>query len=224
MPNRALTDARDHRSGLLLPFARTAGEGEAVRLAMTMVRTVPWHPHPAAAAPRPLSPAKRKRNFRSRRRIRTTFAALAFVGIGCILPAHAVRPDEMLPDPVMESRARSVGEELRCLVCRNQSIEESEADLAHDLRLVVRERIKAGDSDAQIITYIRSRYGDFVLLRPPLTIGTALLWAGPALILLLGGIAVARFHRARRTAPAPPPLSADERKRLAAVLADSNQP
>jgi cytochrome c-type biogenesis protein CcmH len=158
------------------------------------------------------------------RRVTPMALAMLFATVIAVYPAYAVRPDEMLPDPVMESRARSVGEELRCLVCRNQSIEESEADLAHDLRLVVRERIKAGDSDAQIITYIRSRYGDFVLLRPPLTIGTALLWAGPALILLLGGIAVARFHRARRTAPAPPPLSADERKRLAAVLADSNQP
>ena len=222
MPNRALTDARDHRSGLLLPFARTAGEGEAIRLAMTMVRTVPWHPHPAAAAPRPLSPAKRKRNFRSRRRIRTTFAALAFVGIGCILPAHAVRPDEMLPDPALEARARAVGEELRCLVCRNQSIEDSEADLAHDLRVLVRQRITAGDSDVQILAYIRSRYGDFVLLRPPLTIGTALLWGGPALILMLGCIAVARFYRGRRIEP-PAPLSADERRQLAAVLGDGNK-
>ena len=130
----------------------------------------------------------------------------------------------MLPDPALEARARAVGEELRCLVCRNQSIEESEADLAHDLRLLVRQRIAAGDSDAQIVAFVRSRYGDFVLLRPPLNIGTLLLWGGPALILLLGGIAVARFYHGRRIEPAPPPLSAEERLRLAAVLSDSNKP
>jgi cytochrome c-type biogenesis protein CcmH len=149
---------------------------------------------------------------------------VAFVVIGCISPAHAVRPDEMLPDRAQEARARTVGEELRCLVCRNQSIEESEADLAHDLRVLVRQRITAGDSDSQIVAYIRSRYGDFVLLRPPLTIGTALLWGGPGLILLLGGVAVARFYRGRRTVPAPPPLSPDERRQLAAVLADGEEP
>jgi len=130
----------------------------------------------------------------------------------------------MLPDPALERRARTVGEELRCLVCRNQSIEASEADLAHDLRVLVRERISAGDSNAQIIAYIRSRYGDFVLLRPPVTIGTLLLWTGPALILLLGGISVSRFYRGRRATAAPPPLDADERQRLAAVLADAHEP
>ena len=139
-------------------------------------------------------------------------------------PAHAVRPDEMLPDPALEARARAVGEELRCLVCRNQSIEESEADLAHDLRLLVRQRIAAGDSDAQIVAFVRSRYGDFVLLRPPFNISTLLLWGGPALILLLGGIAAARFYRGRRGEAVPPPLSAEERQRLAAVLADGNKP
>ena len=138
--------------------------------------------------------------------------------------AHAVRPDEMLPDPVQEARARAVGEELRCLVCRNQSIEDSEADLAHDLRLLVRQRIIAGDSDAQIVGYVRSRYGDFVLLRPPFNIGTLLLWAGPALILLLGGVALARFYHGRGNEAAPPPLTAEERRRLAGVLADGNKP
>src|SRR5204862_3296985 len=113
-------------------------------------------------------------------------------------PAHAVRPDEMLADPAMEARARAVGEELRCLVCRNQSIEDSEADLAHDLRVLVRQRIAAGDGDAQIIAYVRSRYGDFVLLRPPVNIGTLLLWGGPVLILLFGAVAVTRFYRGRR--------------------------
>ena len=139
-------------------------------------------------------------------------------------PAHAVRPDEMLPDVKLEARARAVGEELRCLVCRNQSIEDSEADLAHDLRVLVRERITAGDSDDQVVAYVRSRYGDFVLLRPPLTIGTLLLWGGPLLILLLGGAALIRFYRGRRSEAAAAPLSADERRRLAAALGDGVEP
>ena len=134
------------------------------------------------------------------------------------LPAHAVRPDEMLPDPALEARAREIGKELRCLVCRNQSIDDSDADLAHDLRVLVRERLKAGDSNDQAIAFVRARYGDFVLLRPPFEIGTALLWGGPLLVLLLGGIAVARLYR-RREAPTPP-LSPEERQRLSAVLAE----
>ena len=177
----------------------------------------------AAPLPRPFSPAVWERGFGRCRRIPITLAAIVLIGIGCTSPAHAVRPDEMLPDPKLEARARTVGEELRCLVCRNQSIEDSEADLAHDLRVLVRQRLTAGDSDAEIVAYIRSRYGDFVLLRPPLTIGTALLWAGPALILMLGGIATMQFYRGRRIEP-PAPLSPDERRQLAAVLGDSNKP
>src|SRR4051812_49980740 len=96
-----------------------------------------------------------------------------FVGI-ITAPAQAVRPDEMLADPALEARARDIGQELRCLVCRNQSIDDSDADLAHDLRVVVRERLKEGDSDDQVVAYVRSRYGDFVLLRPPFKIGTVL--------------------------------------------------
>jgi cytochrome c-type biogenesis protein CcmH len=138
-------------------------------------------------------------------------------------PAHAVRPDEMLTDPQLEARARAVGQELRCLVCRNQSIDDSDADLAHDLRVLVRERIAAGDSNDRVIAYIRSRYGDFVLLRPPLEIGTALLWGGPALLLLLGGVAVARFYRRPDAAPAAP-LSPAEQQRLAAMLGNSGEP
>jgi cytochrome c-type biogenesis protein CcmH len=139
-------------------------------------------------------------------------------------PAHAVRPDEMLADPKLEAQAREVGQELRCLVCRNQSIEDSDADLAHDLRVLVRERIKAGDSNDQVIAFIRSRYGDFVLLRPPFETGTLLLWGGPALILLLGGFGIHRYYRNRRRGEeAPPALSADERRRLKAVL-DTAEP
>ena len=152
------------------------------------------------------------------------FILIFAISLLLTLPAHAVRPDEMLPDPALEARARAIGQELRCLVCRNQSIDDSDADLAHDLRVLVRQRITAGDSDAQIVAYVRSRYGDFILLRPPVTVGTVLLWAGPAVILLLGGVAVVRFYRGRRVEPPPPPLSADERQRLAAVLADGSKP
>jgi cytochrome c-type biogenesis protein CcmH len=137
-----------------------------------------------------------------------------------VSPAHAVRPDEMLADPRLEARAREVGRELRCLVCRNQSIDDSDADLAHDLRVLVRERLQAGDSNHQVIGFVRARYGDFVLLRPPFEIGTALLWGGPLLVLRLGGIAIRRFYRGQAGTPTPPPLSADERRRLAAALAE----
>src|SRR5690348_3231600 len=152
--------------------------------------------------------------------------AMAFaVGVLTVAgPALAVRPDEMLSDPVLEARAREVGRELRCLVCRNQSIDDSDADLAHDLRVLVRERLQAGDTNAQVVAYIRSRYGDFVLLRPPLALGTVLLWAGPALILLLGAFGVARFYRTRAPNPGTEAtaaaLSPDERRRLKAVLGE----
>jgi len=151
--------------------------------------------------------------------------ALFMLSLGVAGPAHAVRPDEMLADPALEARAREVSRELRCLVCRNQSIDDSDADLAHDLRVLVRERIKAGDRDDQVVAYIRARYGDFVLLRPPFAVGTVLLWGGPALILLLGGIAVARYYRGRsRSNSDTPPLSPEERRRLAAVLGEETRP
>ena len=134
------------------------------------------------------------------------------------LPAYAVRPDEMLAEPALEARARTIGKELRCLVCQNQSVDDSDADLAHDLRMLVRERLKAGDSDAQVVAYVRARYGDFVLLRPPFQIDTLLLWGGPALILLLGAAGIVRFYRSRTRAAAEPPLSDGERQRLAQLL------
>jgi len=141
---------------------------------------------------------------------------LLLATIASLSPAQAVRPDEMLADPALEARAREISRELRCLVCRNQSIDDSDADLAHDLRVLVRERLKSGDSNEQTIGFVRARYGDFVLLRPPFAIGTALLWGGPLLVLLLGAFAVARLYR-RRDVPVPP-LSAEERQRLSAVL------
>lgn len=148
---------------------------------------------------------------------------LLLMALGSV-PAWAVRPDEMLPDPKLEVRAREVGQELRCLVCRNQSIDDSDADLAHDLRVLVRERIKAGDSNNQVIAFVRARYGDFVLLRPPFETGTLLLWGGPALILLLGAFGIHRYYRHRRRDEAPPALSAEERRRLKALLDTAAEP
>jgi cytochrome c-type biogenesis protein CcmH len=153
--------------------------------------------------------------------IRALLLALALVATLGPAPAYAVRPDEMLADPGLEARAREVGRELRCLVCRNQSIDDSDADLAHDLRVLVRDRIKGGDSNDQVVAYVRARYGDFVLLRPPFEIATLLLWGGPLLILLLGGMALARFYR--RPQETATPLSAEERRRLTSILGEASE-
>src|SRR5262249_52761211 len=135
-------------------------------------------------------------------------------------PAHAVKPDEMLTNPGLEARARDISKELRCLVCRNQSIDDSDADLAHDIRVLVRQRLSAGDTDAQVIAYIRSRYGDYVLLKPPFQLDTWLLWGGPALILLIGLLGARRYVRRQASGTAPAPLSADEQQRLRQMLDD----
>ena len=134
-------------------------------------------------------------------------------------PAVAVEPGEMLADPALEARARAIGAELRCLVCQNQSIDDSNADLARDLRLVVRERLKDGDSDDEVIAFVVARYGDFVLLDPPFKATTALLWGGPALVFAAGlaGI-VLWFRRRRAEGSEPAPLSAEEERRLRALL------
>lgn len=144
--------------------------------------------------------------------------AIIFWVIGA-QPAHAVDPGEILSDPVLETRARAISAELRCLVCQNQSIDDSDADLARDLRVLVRERLKAGDSDSEIFDFVVARYGDFVLLKPPFKAKTFLLWAGPAGLLLIGIIGIAIFFR-RRTAQIEEavPLSADEEQRLNALL------
>lgn len=140
-----------------------------------------------------------------------------------VLPAGgwAVQPDEILPDPVLESRARHISAELRCLVCQNQSIDDSNAPLARDLRLLVRERLKSGDSDAQVRDFVVARYGTFVLLRPPLTPGTLLLWITPLLLLgATGYIVWAHLRRARQAPTArSQPLTADEKARLDRLLA-----
>ena len=131
--------------------------------------------------------------------------------------AHAVEPSEMLKDPALEARARAISQELRCLVCQNQSIDDSNADLAHDLRVIVRERLVAGDSDQQVKDYLVARYGDFVLLDPPFRARTLILWLGPAALLAFGAIVIAIVLRKRRS-EAPAPLSEDESRRLARLL------
>ena len=144
--------------------------------------------------------------------------ALLFAAPGAV----AIGPDEILPDKALEGRAREIGRELRCLVCQNQSIDDSEADLARDLRILVRERLVAGDSDAAVKDYVVARFGDYVLLRPPFKATTVLLWLGPGLILLAGLFAAWRFYR--RPGPpyeAPPvELTADEQRRVASLLGD----
>jgi cytochrome c-type biogenesis protein CcmH len=132
-------------------------------------------------------------------------------------PAAAVsNPGEMLSDRQQEVRAEALGDQLRCLVCQNESIENSEADLARDLRRIIRERVRAGDTDPQVIDWMVSRYGDFVRLRPPFNALTLLLWAAPVLALLTGAATVL-IARRRRTVP-PAPLTADEQQKLADLL------
>jgi cytochrome c-type biogenesis protein CcmH len=124
-------------------------------------------------------------------------------------PAHAVLPDEILADPALEARARTISAQLRCLVCQNQSIDDSDADLARDLRILVRERLVAGDSDEQVIDYVVARYGEFVLLSPRFSWRNAALWATPVVLLLAGGAAILLFARRKKAAEAVP-LTAEE--------------
>jgi cytochrome c-type biogenesis protein CcmH len=136
-------------------------------------------------------------------------------------PSRAVEPDEMLSNPALEARARAISKELRCMVCQNESIDESQAPLAHDLRVLVRQRIMAGDSNQQIIDFLVSRYGEFILLRPPLSWNTLALWGAPPTLLLFGIVVMIAFERRRRAAKpaaAATKLSADEEARLAQIL------
>ena len=136
--------------------------------------------------------------------------------------ALALQPDEILKDPALEARAREISKELRCLVCQNQSIDDSDATLARDLRILVRDRLTAGDTDTEAVDFIVERYGDFVLLRPPFKNSTLILWIGPGVIFAIGIFGVTLWHRRRRVAVAAPvaPLSADERARVDAMLAE----
>lgn len=143
------------------------------------------------------------------------FAALAFAGA-----AIALEPGEMLKDPALEARARALTKTLRCMVCQNESIDESNAPLARDLRVLVRERIAAGDSDAEVREFLVARYGEFILLQPRFGARTFFLWASPVLVILLGGAGLFFALRGKRTPP--PPLSDEEKRRLAALL-DENK-
>jgi cytochrome c-type biogenesis protein CcmH len=150
-------------------------------------------------------------------------AALAFAAVPAG-PAMAVMPGERLADPALEARARGLSQKLRCLVFQNQSIDDSNAALAADLRVLVRERLAAGDSDDQVIDYLVDRYGDFVLLDPPMRPRTWALWYGPAVVLGLGAVGVGVFlARRRRTVAPAAPLSADEQAELAALLDDRDR-
>ncbi|MGS1095966.1 cytochrome c-type biogenesis protein [Aquamicrobium terrae] len=145
--------------------------------------------------------------------------ALALLCVGLLLApaARAVTPDEMLADPALEQRARDISAGLRCLVCQNQSIDDSDADLARDLRVLVRERLEAGDSDRQVVDFIVSRYGEFVLLKPRFNVRTVLLWAAPFMLLLAGGAFV--FFASRRKRPVEvESLTAEERAALDELL------
>ena len=151
------------------------------------------------------------------------FAAMAIAFAP--LPAGAVQPDEVLSNPRLEERARHISADLRCLVCQNQSIDDSDAPLARDLRILVRERLVAGDSDTQVLDFLTARYGDFVLLKPRLTAHTALLWLAPFAVMLLGALAVIAVLRRRGdgAVAAPVALSADEQRRVAELLKQSDK-
>jgi cytochrome c-type biogenesis protein CcmH len=135
----------------------------------------------------------------------------------------AIEPQEQLTDPALEARARTLGQELRCLVCQNESIDDSNADLARDLRTIVREKLTAGDSDQQVLDFVTARYGDFVLLRPPVHTGTLLLWFGP-MVLLVAAIIAIMLRRSGRAKAEPAPLSLEEDRRLARLLDEERAP
>jgi cytochrome c-type biogenesis protein CcmH len=147
-------------------------------------------------------------------------AILLILALLMAAPAAAVQPDEMLADPVLEARAREISKEVRCLVCRNESIDDSGAGLARDLRLLVRERLTAGDSDAEVLGYLVDRYGEFVLLKPKFSAANAALWLAGPIAFLIGLGAIIAYLRARRPQAAANevPLSDAEKKRLKNIL------
>jgi cytochrome c-type biogenesis protein CcmH len=153
---------------------------------------------------------------------RSVLAAL-LLALAVAAPAYAIEPREQLNDPALEARARTLGQELRCLVCQNESIDDSNADLARDLRTIVREKLTAGDSDQQVLDFVTARYGDFVLLRPPVRAGTLVLWFGPAVLLIAAIIAMTLRRRARAKAE-PAPLSSEEDRCLARLLDEETAP
>jgi cytochrome c-type biogenesis protein CcmH len=147
------------------------------------------------------------------------FLLAAAVCLSLVSVAEAVQPDEVLPDPALEARARTISEGLRCLVCQNQSIDDSEAPLARDLRLLVRERLKAGDSDREVVNFIVSRYGEFVLLKPRFEPHTLLLWLATPAVFLAAILLLLAAYRRRKSAPEQTsPLSVNEERRLKQLL------
>ncbi|MBR1087243.1 cytochrome c-type biogenesis protein CcmH [Bradyrhizobium manausense] len=154
------------------------------------------------------------------RRMMSALVALMLLAVPAV---HAVQPDEIMSDPVKEARARDLSRELRCMVCQNQSIDDSDAPLARDLRLLVRERIAAGDSNSQVLDFLVARYGEFVLLKPRFERQTMLLWLLAPLLLVAGGFALwwQNRRRAHDGADAPtPPLTPDEEAKLAALMSE----
>lgn len=163
----------------------------------------------------------------------TIFAAIATATtLGAGTPALAVEPDEVLDDPALEARARDISKELRCVVCQNQSIDDSHADIARDMRLLVRERLEAGDTDTQVVDHLVARYGDYVLLRPPFQTNTLALWIGPPLlaviVVILGLLFFRAYQRERTAGDGPEPLSPTDRAQLDALVeelaAETRQP
>ncbi len=154
----------------------------------------------------------------TRRLLAAAFLALGLMQGGA---ARAVEPDEMLADRALEARARTLSAELRCMVCQNQSIDDSDAELARDLRVLVRERLAAGDSDDAVLSYVVSRYGEFVLLKPRLSWRNAILWGTPAALLIIGGTVLVMAAHRRTRGGGEQPLSDGERERLAKALEDS---
>jgi cytochrome c-type biogenesis protein CcmH len=149
--------------------------------------------------------------------VRFLLVVLALLGA---TPLYAVQVDEILPDARLEARARAISHDLRCMVCQNQSIDDSEAPLARDLRLLVRERLKAGDSDTQVVDHLVARYGEFVLLNPRMSWHTAILWAAPLTILIIGLFAIGFSVLRRSAGPALPEVAAlteGERRKLNAI-------
>jgi cytochrome c-type biogenesis protein CcmH len=157
--------------------------------------------------------------------VRRAPAVALLLVLGVASPLHAVDPGEMLADPALEARARAISAEVRCVVCQNQSIDDSNAEIAHDMRRAIRERLTQGDSDTQVVAFLRARYGDFVLLNPPFDIRTGLMWLGAPLVLLLAAFGLWRGLRraAARPAGGAAELSSDERARLDALLTEDRE-
>jgi len=147
------------------------------------------------------------------------FFFLMLATLALTRPVLAVLPDEQLADPKLEARARAISQELRCVVCQNQTIDDSDAPLAHDLRVIVRERLEAGDSDGQVKAYVVHRYGSYVLLKPPLEPATILLWFGPLIVLLAGAVGGAIYLIRRRSHDAKA-LNADEEMELSRLMGE----